>query len=462
MPGQLKKIILLCLLVLVLCLFLPATGGNTQPAVEPGGAKNIYLLRLQGMITAGQAAFIKRQLDILDPQAVQAVIIHMDTPGGLVDATLELSKAFAAAPVPVVVFVGPSGAIAASAGAFILVSADIAAMAPGTTVGAAKPVALSPGGAETADDKTINFLAGHMRSISEERGRPGDITERFVTENLTLSASEAQVQGVIDLLVPSLDALLIALHGWEGEKGGQPYTLITAGAPLLEQEMTLRERFQDKISNPQIAFLLLMAGVLGIYFGLGMPGTFVPEVLGALALLLGIYGIGLFDTNTMGIIFLIAGFALLIAEIFTSGFGVLGIGGAVSLLIGAVLLPREPLMAEGWYATFIATAIGLALAVSLLSLVITTVLLRSRRRWKESGAFFRAASVAEVVELLAPCGTVRMRGELWKACSEDGSTLKEGARVAVVRQDGLTLYVRPMNGDAQAGDMQGKESDSAG
>jgi membrane-bound serine protease (ClpP class) len=457
---QLKRIILFYLLVL--CLFLPVTGGDAQPAAEPDGVKSIYLLKLQGMITAGQAAFIQRQLDILDPQAVQAVIIHMDTPGGLVDATLVLSKVFAAAPVPVVVFVGPSGAIAASAGAFILVSADIAAMAPGTTVGAAKPVALSPGGAEPADDKTINFLAGHMRSISEERGRPGEITERFVTENLTLSATEALEQDVIELLVPNVDALLVALHGWEGEKGGRAFTLITAGAPLLEQEMTLRERFQDKISNPQIAFLLLMAGALGIYFGLGMPGTFVPEVMGALALLLGIYGIGLFDTNTMGIIFLIVGFALLITEIFTSGFGVLGIGGAVSLLIGAVLLPREPLMAEGWYPTFLATAVGLVLAVSLISLVITTVLLRSRRSWAKSGAFFRAASVAEVVELLAPCGTVRMRGELWKACSEDGSTLKEGARVAVVRQDGLTLFVRPIDGDRQAGDMQGKESDSAG
>ncbi|HAP32067.1 MAG TPA: hypothetical protein DCQ14_03325 [Firmicutes bacterium] len=462
MPGRLKRITLLCFFLAALCLFLPAAGGEPQQALDADGVKSIYLLPLQGVITAGQAAFIKRQLDTLDPQAVQAVIIHMDTPGGLVDATLNLSKAFAAAPVPIVVFVGPSGAIAASAGAFILVSADVAAMAPGTTVGAAKPVALSPGGAEPAEDKTINFLAGHMRSISRERGRPGDITERFVTENLTLSANEAQEQGVIDLLVPNLDALLAALHGWEGEKGGQLYTIITAGAPLQEQKMTLQERFQDRISNPQIAFLLLMAGVLGIYFGLGMPGTFIPEVLGALALLLGIYGIGLFDTNTMGIIFLIVGFALLIGEIFTSGFGVLGIGGAVSLLIGAVLLPREPLMAEGWYASFIATVVGLALAVSMLSFVVSTVVLRSRRGWKKSGAFFRIAPVAEVVELLAPCGTVRMRGELWKACSEDGSTLQEGVRVAVIRQEGLTLYVRAVDGDTQAGDTQGKESHSPG
>ncbi len=411
--------------------------------------KGIYILELKGVITAGQAVFIQRQLDTLDPETVQAVVIVMNTPGGLVDATLGLTEAFATAPVPVIVLVAPTGAIAASAGAFILVSADIAAMAPGTTVGAAMPVALSPGGAETADDKTISFLAGHMRSISEEKGRPGEITEKFVTENLTLTSSEAHEQGVIDLLVPNLNALLGELDGWEGEKGGVPYTLTTVGAPLLEQEMTLQERFQDKISDPQIAFLLLMVGGLGLYFGLGMPGTFVPEVLGAIALLLGIYGMGFFDTNTMGIIFLVVGFALLITEIFSAGFGIFGIGGAVSLLVGAIMLPQEPLMAEGWYPAFRATAIGLALAVSLLSFLIVTVLLRSRRLWKESGSFFRAAATARVEQELNPCGTVKMRGELWRACSEDEVTITKGSLVEVVRQEGLTLFVRPVEGQAE-------------
>ena len=410
--------------------------------------KGIYVLELKGVITAGQAVFIKRQLDTVDPEAVQAVAIVMNTPGGLVDATLELTEAFSTAPVPVIVLVAPTGAIAASAGAFILVSADIAAMAPGTTVGAAMPVALSPGGAETADDKTVNFLAGHMRSISEEKGRPGEITEKFVTENLTLSSGEALEQGVIDLLAHNLEALLAELDGWEGEKRGVPLTLATKGAPLLEQEMTLQERFQDKISDPQLAFLLLMVGGLGLYFGLGMPGTIVPEVLGGIALLLGIYGIGLFDTNTMGIIFLVVGFALLIVEIFSAGFGVLGIGGAVSLLVGAIMLPQEPLMAEGWYPAFRATAIGLALAVSLLSFLIVTVLVRSRRLWKESGSFFRAAATALVEQALDPCGTVKMRGELWRACSENGTTITKGSPVEVVRQEGLTLYVRLIEGQA--------------
>ncbi len=449
MKKQHARILIISFLLIFSFLLLSPPGG--MPDVHGSSTeKGIYVLELKGVITTGQAVFIQRQLDTLDPEAVQAVVIVMNTPGGLVDATLELNEIFAKAPVPVIVFVAPSGAIAASAGAFILVSADIAAMAPGTTVGAAMPVALSPaGGSETADDKTINFLAGHMRSITEEKGRPGEITEKFVTENLTLTSIEAHEQGVIDLLAPNLNALLVELDGWEGEKGGVPFNLATTGAPLLEQEMNLQERFQDKISDPQLAFLLLMVGGMGLYFGLGMPGTFVPEVLGAIALLLGIYGIGLFDTNTMGIIFLVVGFALLVAEIFSAGFGIFGIGGAVSLLVGAIMLPQEPLMAEGWYPAFRATAIGLALAVSLLSFLIVTVVVRSRRLWKKSGSFFRAAATAHVEQELAPCGTVKMRGELWRACSEDEVTITKGSRVEVVRQEGLTLFVRPVEGKAE-------------
>ena len=425
------------LIILVSLLFLvPASAQDgTAPA-------DIYLLELRGVITSGQAAFIQRQLDELNPDNVQAVIILMDTPGGLVDATLDLNRAFGNVPVPVIVYVHPFGAIAASAGAFILVSSDIAAMAPGTTVGAAMPVALTPGGAEQAEEKTINFLAGHMRSLARQKGRPADVAERFVTENLTLDSFEAEEQGIIDITADNLNVLLEKLNGWEGEKGGTPYSLNTAGARLVEKEMTLQERLQDKVSDPQMAFLLLMVGGMGLYFGLGMPGTIVPETLGGIALLLGIYGLGLFDTNTTGIIFIVLGFALLVTEIFTAGFGILGIGGGVSLLMGAILLPSEPLMAADWYSGFRATAIGLALAVSGLSFLIVMVLIRSRRIWKDSGEFFSHAAKAIVTEELSPHGTVRMRGEYWKAYSEDGSTVPEGTEVDVLKQEGLTLAVR--------------------
>lgn len=403
---------------------------------------DILFIQLQGVVTAGQASFIERQLAGLNPARFQAVIIQMDTPGGLLDATLDLTRTFGASEVPVIVLVAPSGAIAASAGTFILVSSDIAAMAPGTTVGAAMPVALSPGGATPAEEKTVNFLAGHIKSIARQKGRPVDLVERFVTENLTLDAYEAEKEGVIDLIAENLDVLLKKLDGWEREKGGRPYTLNTGKARLVMAEMNLKEKFQDRISDPQIAFLLLMAGAMGLYLGLGMPGTFVPEVLGGIALILGIYGLGLFDTSTAGIIFILLGISLLVAEIFTAGFGILGIGGGISILIGSILLPSEPLMAPDWYSAFIGTAIGVALAVSGLSFLIVTMIIRSRRNWKEAGAYFRPAVEATVVETLNPSGTVKARGELWRAVSEDGSTIQQGSLVEVVRQEGLTFIVR--------------------
>lgn len=412
---------------------------NARAEASP---QDILFLELKGTVTAGQASFLERQLKELNSQQIQAVLIEMDTPGGLLDATLNLARAFSAADVPVIVLVAPSGAIAASAGAFLLVSADIAAMAPGTTVGAAMPVALSPGGTEPAEEKTINFLAGHIKSLAREKGRPADVAEKFVTENLTLDAREARELGIIDVLAPNREVLLEELDGREVIKGNRAFVLSTRNAGLVKKEMNLREKLQDRISDPQIAFLLLMAGAMGLYFGLGMPGTFIPEVLGGIALILGIYGLGLFDTNTAGIVLIVLGAILLVTEIFTAGFGILGIGGGISLLIGAILLPGEPLMAEGWYSSFIATAVGVALAVSGLSFLIITVLIRSRRLWQQAGAFFRPAQQGIVVEELNPQGTIKTRGELWKAVSEDGAYIAAGTPVEILKQDGLTLVVR--------------------
>ena len=456
LQEKMRRILVFFFLGAFIFFSIPGSGDALQ-GDNPENPRDIHVIKLEGVVTAGQSAYIQRELQAIDPDNVQAVVIVMDTPGGLLDATLDLARAFGTAPVPIIVHVAPSGAIAASAGAFILVSSDIAAMAPGTTVGAAMPAAMSPGGAAEADEKIVNFFAGHMRSIAGEQGRPPEIAERFVTENLTLDAREAGEKDVIEVLAPNMSALLEELDGWEGEKHGEPYQLSTADATLVESEMTLQESFQDHISNPEIAFLLLMVGGMGIYLGLGMPGTFVAETLGAIALLLGIYGLGMFDTNLAGIIFIVLGFALLATEIFTGGFGILGVGGAVSLLIGSILLPQEPLMEMDWYGSFMATAIGIALAVSVISFLIVTVLIRSRRNWKEKGEFFRAAPTVEVVDNIAPYGTVKMRGEIWKAYSADGNTIPKGKTVEVIGQEGLTLKVS----EAAEEDKEDKEDKDA-
>ncbi|MDW7729740.1 MAG: nodulation protein NfeD [Bacillota bacterium] len=403
----------------------------------------VYLVELTGAITAGQNSFLHRQVENALEVDAQLIVIQMDTPGGLVDATLKINQLFLNAPVPIAVLVAPSGAIAGSAGAFILISSDIAAMAPGTTVGAAQPIAFSPEGAEPANEKTVIFYASHLRSMALEKGRPADIAERFVTENLTLDAREALELGVIEYLAGSVDELLNALDGVNIEKQGVVYNLNTDGAAIIQEEMNFRERLQNWLSDPQISFMILMLGILGIYFGLSAPGTIVPETAGLILLILGIYGIGMFDTNTTGIILLILGVGLLVAEIFTSGFGILGIGGALSLVAGAVLLPMEPLMAREWYATFLVTVVGATIGLLIILIFIAQRVIQSRKRWRDGSEFFNPPDRGITMSELNPDGMIRARGEIWRAKSEDGRVIPPGTEVRVVKAESLKLWVMP-------------------
>lgn len=426
----------------------PAPSNSTTRLQEP----LVIVAGVRGTITAGQLGYLRRQIDNAEKKGAQLFLIEMDTPGGLVDATIKINSAILNAPLPVAVLVAPAGAIAASAGSFIVLSADIAAMAPGTTIGAAQPVTLTPEGAESAGEKTTRFLAQHLRSLAREKGRPEDIAERFVTENLTLSAREALEAGVIDYLAADRAELLRLIDGLTVEKGGRTYTMDTAGAAVVEAEMNLRERFQNWLSDPQIAFLLLMLGVMGIYFGLSSPGTFIPEVIGGILLIMGIYGIGLFDTNTTGIILLFLGIGLIVAEIFTAGFGVLGVGGALSLVAGAILLPHEPLMGADWYGVFRFTAIGVAVAVAVISLLVFQRVVHSRRHSPTGSTLLGAPRRGVVVTEIPAAGTgmVRAHGELWQARSAEGAVIPPGIEVEVVRADTLTLYVRPARQDKES------------
>ena len=436
-------------LFLAVLLIVAALTAFFIPQVEAAD-RPVYVIELEGAITAGQSNYLQRQVQLAIEADAQLFVLVMNTPGGLVDATLEINELFLNARIPIAVLVAPSGAIAGSAGAFIIISSDIAAMAPGTTVGAAQPITISPEGTSAADEKTTIFYSTHLRSMAREKGRPEDIAERFVTENLTLDAREALDVGIIEYLAGDVPELLNKLDGVVIEKQGQRYNLNTAGASVLTDEMNLRERLQNWLSDPQISFLVLMAGILGIYFGLSAPGTIVPEVTGAILVVLGIYGIGLFDTNTTGIVLLLLGVGLIAAEIFTSGFGILGIGGAASLVAGAVLLPTEPLMARDWYTTFLVTVVGTVLGLVIIIIFVAQRIIHSRRQWTGGSAYFNAPENGITVNELDPEGMIKSRGELWKARSEDGNTIPIGTEVEVVRAETLKLWVRPLQNDKDA------------
>ena len=406
--------------------------------------KPVYVVDLEGTITTGQFNYLQRQVEMALSADAQLLVLVINTPGGLVDATLKINQLFLNAEIPIAVLVAPSGAIAGSAGAFVLIASDIAAMAPGTTVGAAQPITFSPEGTETADEKTVIFYANHLRSVAREKGRPEDIAERFVTENLTLNAREAYDEGLIEYLSAGVEELLVAIDGLIIEKQGKTYRLNLDGATIYQDEMNLRERMQNWLSDPQIAFMVLMLGLLGIYFGLSAPGTIVPEVSGAILLVLGIYGIGLFDTNTTGIVLLLLGVGLLVAEIFTSGFGILGIGGAFSMIAGAIMLPMEPLMARDWYAAFLVTVIGTMLGLLVIIIIVAQRVIHSRRQWQDGSTYFEQPKRGVTVGRLDPDGMVKSSGELWKARSDDGTPIAAGIEVEVVKAETLQLWVRPI------------------
>ncbi len=439
--GKSSFKIWLPVILLFLLTIIVFSGQNTVLSQSSG---EIYLVPLEGTITAGNVAFVKRMIDEAEHNNAEAIIVQLNTPGGLVDATFNLCSKFIESEVPVVVYVSPAGSIAASAGAFILLSSDIAVMSPATSVGAAQPVMMSPEGTATADDKTTKFIAKQIREFAEVKGRPGDIAERFVTENLTLGHSEALEKEVINLVSPSLDHLLEELHGYTFEKQGQTYTLNTADASLVEKSMSIRERLQDFVSDPQISFLLLMGGMMLLYLGFSNPGTFIPEILGGITLVMGVYGMGLFDTNTTGIILMLLGAGLLVAEVFTSGFGIMGVGGAISLLIGSLLLPLEPLMEPNWYRGFMITVIGTVIGVSLILLVVVQRVISTRRSGlQEKATVSNLPKRGVVINELKPDGMIRARGETWSGRSVEGGDIPEGTEVEVVGNEGLRLLVKP-------------------
>jgi membrane-bound serine protease (ClpP class) len=442
---NLNKIANRIIFIVMLIAFLLAL---TVPTGTVSAAQNpVYIVEFNGAVTAGLNNYLQRQVELAQDSESQLFVLIMNTPGGLVDATLQINQLFLNAKMPVAVLVAPSGAIAGSAGAFILISADLAVMAPGTTVGAAQPISFSPEGAESADQKTINFYAGHLRSIAREKGRPESIAERFVTENLTIDAREALELGVINYIAADLEELLEIVDGTEIEKQGITYSFETAGAPIMREDMNLRERLQNWLSDPQIAFMVLIIGFLGIYFGLNAPGTIVPEVSGLILVILGIYGIGLFDTNTTGIILLLVGLALIIAELFTAGFGILGIGGSLSMVAGAILLPMEPLMAREWYTTFAITVVGTVIGLLIIMIFIIQRIVDSRRRYRDGSAYFNLPPKGVTVSDLKPEGMIKARGELWKAKSVDETEIASGTEVEVIGSESMILWVRPLKSD---------------
>ncbi len=420
---------LLTLLLLALSIMAPACSAS-----EPV----IYVIEVDDMITAGTEMEIARGIDHATDIGAAAVLIEINTPGGLVDSMEGIVSEIERSEVPVITFV-PQGERAFSAGAFILLSGHIAAMAPGTATGAATPIAITPTGTTPVENKTVNAYAARMRGIAENRNRSAEVAEKFVTEGLSLTAEEALEQDVIDVVASGRRDLASAIDNRTVNVSRESVTLRTKGAIFITQEPQFAASIVALLSNPQIAFVLFLIGLYGIIYGLKAPGTYVPEMVGAIALILALYGMGMFSVSTFGVLLIVAGIILLIAEVLTPTFGVLTIGGAVCLILGAIMFPQEPFMPAEWISDFRQTVF----AIVILSIVIIVIglgfVMKTRLTKPTTG---RDELIGEVVRAetdIDPEGTVHIHGEIWRASAAE--PVRKGEDVVIRGVDGLTLVV---------------------
>src|SRR5450755_3840594 len=368
------------------------------------------------------------------------VLVRLNTPGGLMDAMRATIEKMLASPVPVVTYVAPSGGRAASAGFFLLEAGDVAAMAPGTATGAAHPVLMGTEMDPVMKQKVENDAAAYLRSICGKRGRNSPLAETAVRESKSFTEREALDQKLVDLVVPGDRQLLVALDGRTVTRfDGTVTTLHTAGAEIVEYRRSLREKIISAIADPNIALVLLVIGALGIYVEFSSPGLVAPGVLGSILVLLGLSALSVLPINWLGAALMLLAFTLFVLEVKFTSHGILGVGGAVSLALGAVMLIDSPApeMRIHW-----STAIGLALPFSAITVFLLSLAWRARQNKVETGREGMIGQTGAAITELAPEGKVFVHGEYWDAVS--ASRLPAGARVRVTAIDHLKLTVEPV------------------
>ncbi len=434
------------LLLWLLGLFLLGSNiGYAQNAEERRGA--VHILQIRGIINPLTASYLQRTLDDAAQQDARLVVIELDTPGGLDTSMREMTQAILASPVPVAVYVAPSGARAASAGLFLMVASHIAAMAPSTNTGAAHPVAL--GGGETdnvMNDKVVHDAAATMRALAVTRGRNAEWAEAAVRESVSVTEEEALELNVIDIIARDLDHLLEQIHGRTVETVVGEQTLDVANAPQARFPMNFAERLLHVISSPDIAFILLSLGTIGIIAELYNPGTFIPGIAGLISLTFAFFALGNLPTNWAGVALVVLAVGLLVAELNTDATGVLGTGAVISFLLGGLILFRplrtvSPTLPDLSVNPWLLGGTTFMLAAFML-LVIRSVT-RTHKSPPLTGSEHFAGQRAIVFQELAPTGRVRFDGQLWFAVVRPQQIVPAGQEVRIIGLEGLTLFVEP-------------------
>ncbi len=417
-----------------------STVSSTVTATAPAPAmpeRIVLLITVDGPITPTVAEYITKSIDRAAKSGAEALVIKLNTPGGLVDSTNDIIIRMMASEVPTVVWVAPSGGRAASAGVFITLAANVAAMAPTTHIGAASPVQMQGKMDETMANKAMNDIAAMARGIAEKRGRNAKWAEDAVRKAVSVTETEALKLKVIDLVAPDLPTLLTKIDGWTVEVVIGRRVLRTADAKVVEAGMDFRHKVLSIISNPNVAYILMILGFYGLYFELSNPGAIFPGVAGAICLILAFYALQTLPINYAGLMLILLGIALFIGEVFVTTHGILGVGGTIALLLGSVMLIDSPVpaMRVSW-----AVIIPVVLSSALLFIITLTVAVRAHRSQVDTGREGLIGLTGDARTDVAERGQVFVHGEYWNAWSDE--PVAKGDRIEVLQVDGLRLKVK--------------------
>jgi membrane-bound serine protease (ClpP class) len=424
--------------------------GAALAAAAPAGARHVNIVRVAGSINPASSDYVQQAISRSEGDGAAALLIELDTPGGLLSSTKDVIQAILNAEVPVIVYVSPRGAWAASAGTFITLAGHVAAMAPGTSIGAASPVGVAPGGAgderdeknertDVSSEKAEKFTMAFIESIARERKRNVEWAIKAVRESEAVAQDEALRLGVIDLVAPDRETLLREIEGREVAVAGRPVKLELAGAELRVIEMTLLERLFNTLADPGVAVLLVMAGLLGLYIEFNQPGMLLPGIAGAVCLVLAAIAFQILPFSWVGLLLVLAGLALVAAELFVMSYGILFALGIGCFLLGGSMLFDVPEAGDielGFWSVLVPIVAGFAVFGG----VVVFAVGRTLRRPQTAGVAELIGLVGRTATPLDLEGRVFVRGEYWSARA--GESLPAGIEVEVTAVEGMRLRVR--------------------
>ncbi|MEN6440162.1 MAG: nodulation protein NfeD [Syntrophobacter sp.] len=429
-----KYLFVLACAALALAMAARAYGGSED--------RHINIIEIRDSVNPAAEDFLKQSIELSAQEHAEFLIVLLDTPGGLMTSMRGMAQAVLNSEVPVVVYVSPSGAQAASAGVFVTAAADVAAMAPGTNIGAAHPVTGEGGDIpKTMNEKVMNDMQAFARSIAQQRGRNADWLEDAVKSSVSATAEEAFRENVIDLVADTLPVLISKLDGWQLQRKGQTIVLNTRGIRLRTIDAGWQYSILRIISNPNLAYILLMIGLAGLYFELSSPGAVLPGVVGGVSLILALYALQTLPVNYAGFLIILLAVIFFILEIKVASYGMLSIAGVLCLVLGSLMLfrfPEQP-MQLAW-SVFIPTVA----VISLFFIAVAALAFRAQASTPQTGAEALVGLIAEVTTDIDLEGKVFVNGELWNAQAQE--KISTGERVEVVAVHNLKLQVKKIGG----------------